>query len=61
VNIVDIKEWLGHSDLHMTLRYLNARPNKLRKAASAIDYEGGEAAQVESPEQPTSSSMVYAF
>lgn len=63
VNIVDIKEWLGHSDLHMTMRYLSARPNKLRSAAAAIDYEGNEAARFTTPDQPqpTSSSMVYAF
>ena len=61
MNIVDIKEWLGHSDLQMTLRYLNARPNKLRNAAAVIDYESGEEEQFNGSDQPTASNLVYNF
>lgn len=59
VTILDIKEWLGHSDLQMTMRYLSIRHNKLRTADVSIDYEG-EGGKV-SFEEPMASNLLYSF
>jgi integrase len=37
VDLVTIKEWLGHADIQTTMRYAHMAPNKLAHAASILD------------------------
>jgi len=37
VDLVTIKEWLGHADIQTTMRYAHMAPNKLAHAAAILD------------------------
>jgi len=37
VDLVTIKEWLGHADIQTTMRYAHLAPNKLSHAAAILD------------------------